>query len=448
MKTIHVTASREYDVVIGAGLLDECGQRIAAAVPGAEKAVVYTDTTVFPLYAKRVTDSLKAAGFTVLQDYFLAGEHSKTFRNWERILRFFTENRVSRSDVVVALGGGVVGDMVGFAAACYQRGGTEPTVTDAALTLGFINPDNFNGGKLKLSRELARKAIAKVAEPLGVSIEEAAAMIYTTVNHNMADGISVISTRKGYDVRDFSLLAVGGGGPLCGVSVSNILGMPRCVIPRNAAAFCAKSMFYLDIGRDYVRPYLRNFDQAKPEEIRALVEDMKATAVRDFAYFDVKESDLTFELTADVHYANQYHELELKMRSLDVTQDVLDAMVSGFHKLHKETFTFDLPWVPIQLTNIRMTARMQGSPFKVNRIASGTADASAAVKELRDAYVGGRTVKIPIYDGDKLLAGNTVTGPCVIEQRTATSVIPAGNTVHVDDYGNFIIDWEGGREHE
>ena len=122
MKTIHVTASREYDVVIGAGLLNECGQRIAAAVPGAEKAVVYTDTTVFPLYAKRVTDSLKAAGFTVLQDYFLAGEHSKTFRNWERILRFFTENRVSRSDVVVALGGGVVGDMVGFAAACYQRG--------------------------------------------------------------------------------------------------------------------------------------------------------------------------------------------------------------------------------------------------------------------------------------------------------------------------------------
>ena len=117
MKTIHVTASREYDVVIGAGLLDECGQRIAAAVPGAEKAVVYTDTTVFPLYAKRVTESLKAAGFTVLQDYFLAGEYSKTFRNWERILRFFTENRVSRSDVVVALGGGVVGDMVGFAAA-------------------------------------------------------------------------------------------------------------------------------------------------------------------------------------------------------------------------------------------------------------------------------------------------------------------------------------------
>lgn len=122
MKTIHVTASREYDVVIGAGLLGECGERIAAAVPGAEKAVVYTDTTVYPLYAKRVTDSLKAAGFAVLECVFPAGERSKTLDTWQKMLRFLAENRVSRSDVAVALGGGVAGDMAGFAAACYQRG--------------------------------------------------------------------------------------------------------------------------------------------------------------------------------------------------------------------------------------------------------------------------------------------------------------------------------------
>lgn len=122
MKTIHVCASREYDVWIGAGLLDTCGERIAAAVPGAEKAVVYTDTTVYPLYAKRVTESLQKAGFTVLEDHFLAGESSKTLRTWQHILNFLAENRVSRNNVVVALGGGVVGDTVGFAAAAYQRG--------------------------------------------------------------------------------------------------------------------------------------------------------------------------------------------------------------------------------------------------------------------------------------------------------------------------------------
>lgn len=122
MKMIHVTATREYDVVIGAGLLDECGQRIAAAVPGAEKAVVCTDSTVYPLYAGRVTDSLKAAGFAGLEYVFPAGERSKTLDTWRQMLCFLAENRVSRSDVVVALGGGVTGDMVGFAAACYQRG--------------------------------------------------------------------------------------------------------------------------------------------------------------------------------------------------------------------------------------------------------------------------------------------------------------------------------------
>lgn len=161
MKTIHVKASREYDVVIGAGLLGECGQRIAAAVPGAEKAVVYTDTTVFPLYAKRVTDSLKAAGFTVLPASFSAGERSKTLPNWEKILHFFAENRVSRSDVVIALGGGVVGDMVGFAAACYQRGVRLvqiPTTLLAAV-------DSSVGGKTAVDHPEGKNLIGAFWQP-------------------------------------------------------------------------------------------------------------------------------------------------------------------------------------------------------------------------------------------------------------------------------------------
>lgn len=142
---------------------------------------------------------------------------------------------------------------------------------------------------------------------------------------------------------------VRGGGPLCGVSVSNILGMSRCVIPRNAAAFCAKSMFYLDIGRDCVRPDLRNFDQAKPEEIRALLEDMKTAAMRDFVYFNVNGNALTFELTA----------------------------------------------------------RMQGSPFKVNRIEAGSADVSAARIATRETFVNGKRADLPIYDAD----GNALAVP-------------------------------------
>jgi N-methylhydantoinase A len=133
----------------------------------------------------------------------------------------------------------------------------------------------------------------------------------------------------------------------------------------------------------------------------------------------------------------------MKLPEGTLTDDKLKKIISDFHKLHKETFTFDLPWVPIQIINLRMTATMKGSPFKVNKIGTGTEDASAAIIETRDAYMNSAYIKMPIYDGNKLLAGNAVRGPAVIEQMTATSVIPPGNVCRIDEYGNFIIDWEG-----
>lgn len=173
-----------------------------------------------------------------------------------------------------------------------------------------------------------------------------------------------------------------------------------------------------------------------------MYEDMKQEAARDFAYFGVTADDLVFEKTADIHYANQYHELELKMPDTHITRPVLDNMTAKFHQLHKDTFSFDLPWVPIQIINVRLTARMKGLETKLNKIGAGTADASAALKQTRETYIGKQAVPLPIYDGDKLRAGNVVKGPCVIEQNTATSVIPAGNTCRVDEYGNFIVDKE------
>jgi N-methylhydantoinase A len=326
--------------------------------------------------------------------------------------------------------------------ACYQRGGTEPTVTDAALTLGYINPDNFNGGKLKLSRELAREAIKKIAEPLELSIENAAEAIFTTVNHNMADGISVISTRKGYDVRDFSLLAVGGGGPLCGASVANILGMNRTIIPRFSSAFCAKSMFYLDVGRDYVRSYICHMDRADVDRMEELFGDMKKEIAGDFAYFGIRDvEELDFEKSADLHYVQQYHELEVKLPPGRTRREDLREIVESFHKVHEETFTFSLPWVPVQIINLRLTARLKGSPFKVNKIEKGVADASRAVIERRETFIGGKVVEMPVYEGDRLLCGNRLRGPAVIEQKTATTFIPASNVCRVDEYGNFIVDY-------
>jgi N-methylhydantoinase A len=323
--------------------------------------------------------------------------------------------------------------------ACYNKGGKEPTVTDAALILGYLNPDNFCGGKIKLHVDLARTAIKKVAEPLKMNIEEAAEAIFTTVNSNMADGISLISTHKGYDVRDFSLLSVGGGGPLCGVFVANILGMRKTVIPRFSSSFCAWSMFFLDIGRDYLRSYLHKAYKANPAEMNRLYQDMIEEAVKDFQAFNVRGQDLVIERSADVRYQGQFHELEIKFPANDVTKKDIEQVVEEFHQLHKESFTFSLPWVPIEIINLRMTAKVKSQKIPVTKIAAGTKDPSVALIRKRRCYFDGKFVETPIYDGLKLRAGNTIPGNAIIEEATTTTVIPAGNVCTVDDYGNYVV---------
>jgi N-methylhydantoinase A len=323
--------------------------------------------------------------------------------------------------------------------ACYGRGGEEPAVTDAALILGYLNPDNFCGGKIKLKPELARKAMRKIAEPLKMSLEEAAQAMFYTVNSNMADCIAEISTRKGYDVRDFSLLAAGGGGPLCGVFVADILGMPRTVVPRFAASFCAWSMFFLDIGRDYLRSYLRPASEADPAEINRLYQDMLEEAVRDFSAFKVSREDILIEKSVDVRYSGQYHMLELKLSGGEITRQDTGRLIEEFHQMHKDLFTFSLPWVPVEIQNLHLTAKIKSPKIPVKKIALGTTSPLAALKERRLCYFDNQPVETPVYDGLKLKSGNTFPGNAIIEEPTTTTVIPLGSVCSVDDYGNYIV---------
>jgi N-methylhydantoinase A len=323
--------------------------------------------------------------------------------------------------------------------ACYNQGGTEPTVTDAAVILGYINPDNFCGGKIKLRVDLAREAMKNISGPLKMSMEEAAQAIFTTVNSNMADAISEISTRIGYDVRDFSLLSAGGGGPLCGVFVADILGMKKTVVPRFSSSFCAWSMFFLDIGRDYLHSHLRKTDEAEPDEINKLYHDMTNQAMDDFKAFNVSRKDLTLEKSADVRYQGQYHELEIALPEAEITKNDIKLLVSEFHKLHNDLFTFSLPWVPVELLNLRLTAKVKSRKIPINKIAIGTADPSPALINRRKCYFDNSFVETNIYDGYKLKSGNVIPGNAIIEEPTTTTVIPAGNVCTVDEFGNYII---------
>jgi N-methylhydantoinase A len=323
--------------------------------------------------------------------------------------------------------------------ACYGQGGTEPTVTDAAVILGYINTDNFNGGKLRLQVDPAKQAMSKIAGTLNMSIEEAAQAMFNTVNHNMADAISEISTRKGYDVRDFNLLAIGGGGPLCGAFVGNILGMKKTIVPRYSSSFCAWSMFFLDIGRDYVRSYFTKSDRVDLGTINKLFADMAAEALKDVEAFNVTLADMVFEKSVEMRYQGQYHVLEVKLPVHEITDTDLRDVEERFHALHEELFTFSLRWVPMEMINVRLTAKIKSTKLPIAKVPMSSADPAKALVRMNDCYFDAVCSATPVYDGLKLEAGNVIRGSAIIQEPTATTVIPANTVCKVDAYGNYII---------
>jgi len=323
--------------------------------------------------------------------------------------------------------------------ACYNRGGIEPTVTDAAVVLGYINPDNFCGGKIKLKPDLAKSAVKRIAKPLNMSLEEAAQAMFATVNSNMADAISEISTRKGFDVRDFNLLSTGGGGPLCGVFVADILGIKKTIIPRFSSSFCAWSMFFLDIGRDYLRSYLKKAIEADIKEINILFKNMLHEAIKEFEIFKVSLEDLTLERSAEVRYQGQYHMLEINLPDNDISNKDIESMVKEFHGLHKELFTFSLPWVQVEIINLRLTAKIKTKKIPVTKTEAGNHDPSEALIKHNQCYFSNQYIKTPIYNGQKLKSGNVIMGNAIIEEPTTTTVIPNGYICKVDVYGNYVV---------
>jgi len=325
---------------------------------------------------------------------------------------------------------------------CYGRGGTEPTVTDAAVILGYIPDDYFWGGKLKLDKESARKALRTIADDLEMSVEEAAQAVLTTVSSSMADGITEITTRRGYDVREFSLLACGGGGALCGAFMGELLNTKNVIVPKFAASFCAWSMFCLDVGRDYLRTYISTLDDADPEIINSLYQEMIDEALQEFKVLNVSRGDLTIVKSADVRYAGQFHEIELNVSPGEISNKDLEGLKKDFHKKHDELFTFSLPNVQIELRNLRLIASVKSDPIDLPEIEKTLNKAGDSVKRRRQCFFKGKFVDTPIYDGTLVGAGTCIQGHAIVEEPTTTIVIPPGFVCNIDQYGNYILDRE------
>src|SRR5262245_13894664 len=328
---------------------------------------------------------------------------------------------------------------------CYQRGGSEPTVTDANLVLGFLNPDYFLGGAMRLNRELAVKGIdEKVARPLNVSTIEAAQAIYEIVNSNMVDAIHVVTVQKGYDPREFTLVAAGGASAIHAGVLAQALGIPRVIVPQTASVFCALGGLEADMKYDYVRTYLAKTGSLSMGELFAAFDDLREQGNARLEKDGIAPGARHYEYWLEMRYIGQHWEIPVPMSMGNGYKPTTADVLQEFHKRHEMVHGYKLEDREAEIANIRLMAIGRSPKLELKEKALTDSDSSAAFKGKRQAYLGAERdlIEVPIYDSAKMKPGNEMIGPAIVETPHTTIVIYPDHHARVDGYENIVINVE------
>jgi N-methylhydantoinase A len=326
--------------------------------------------------------------------------------------------------------------------ACYGKGGSEPAVTDADLILGYVPADYFLGGEIVLRRDLAEKAIDSVAAPLGLDLPAAAKAIFATVNSLMADKMTEISTKRGYDVRDFALVVGGGAGPVHGAYLADLLEIPTIIVPRYAATYSAFGMLNMEVGKDFARSLISRKSLLDLKRVNELYAEMETEAREVLAEIGIAPRDTVFRRSMEMRYVGQFHEMEVfDVPPGEIGAKDLDEITEAFHKRHKDLFTFNMPGREVEFLNVRLKATARQERLKLAEIPRATGGAAEALKRRRPVLwdLAKGYEETPIYDGTKLACGHKIPGPAVIEEPATTVVIPGSYVCAVDGVKNYIL---------
>jgi N-methylhydantoinase A len=326
--------------------------------------------------------------------------------------------------------------------ACYGRGGDQPTVTDANLAMGLLNPDNFAGGGIRLDRARAEQAIQmRVAGTLGMGVPDAAAGIRRIVNAGMAGAIRVVTVEKGYDPRDCVLMAFGGAGPVHAVDLAEELEIPRVIVPRYPGITCALGLTLADVSHDYVQTLLVDVDRLEAEALDRRFRALEEQGHRDLGADGVPAGRQAVARSADLRYIGQGYHLNVPVAGSALDRPAVDAVREAFHAAHEATYGFRNPGEPVEIVNIRVTAtgRLDKPAFPAHP--AGGADPSAARTGTRDVYSReqGGWAPFVVYDRAGLHPGHVVGGPAIVEQPDSTTLIPPAYRARVDAHLNLII---------
>ena len=322
--------------------------------------------------------------------------------------------------------------------AAYGKGGTEPTVTDANIVLGYLPEMQKLGGDMVLNRELAMTAVKKVADALKMPLKGAAEGIYNIVNENMVGALRLVSVEQGYDPRDYALIAFGGAGPLHSNALSKLLGSWPSIIPPGPGVLCALGDATTAVRDERARTYVRRFSDTSAREIEKILKDLATDAGKAMEKEGVAKNEITTSYQVDLRYHGQGLRLTVSVDLKDLQKQGLKAITTQFDAEHKRLFTFALP-LEHELVTLRAAVQGQGIRIKRQVLGKGGPDPKAAIVARQKSYMDGKDVTATVYDRAKLKAGNKIAGPAIVMEMDSTTVILPKHTGTVDTFGNILI---------
>jgi N-methylhydantoinase A len=322
---------------------------------------------------------------------------------------------------------------------CYGRGGTEPTVTDANVVLGRIGARSFLGGEMPLDEAAARDGIESKLKKLNLDVMTAAHGIIRIAVAKMALAVRGVSVQRGFDPRDFALVAMGGGGPPHAIEIARDLAIPKVVIPNLPAHFSALGMLMSDVRHDFVRTHYRILMDADAAETRAIYAELADIGTRALDQAGVEPTARSVEYFMDLRYVGQEFHLQIPVTADEVARGEMAAIRRRFDETHQHRFDHAAPNEPVELVNLRLTARGARPKITVPKLAGTRKGAQTGMRRivLDDP---GRPVDCPIYQRELLGPGTTLPGPCAIEEFGSTTIVFAGDRVNVAETGEIIVE--------
>ncbi|MFX0197171.1 MAG: hydantoinase/oxoprolinase family protein [Candidatus Hodarchaeota archaeon] len=326
----------------------------------------------------------------------------------------------------------------------YGRGGEEPTLTDAYVVTGLLNPEYLLGGELTIHRDLAVKAIQKIANQLNVSVEEAAEGIIKLANDNAAYAINLVSIQRGYDPRDFALIAYGGSGPMFAPFIAEELEIGEIIVPSiPPGVFSAWGMLNTDVRHSTIFTHITRLDAPDIEAtLNKIYGDLEAEIHEVFRSEGLESS--VIERYADIRYYGQEHTVRIPISGEVLKKDDLKTIIESFHQAHEREYEFRLTGALVEIVNYQVVGMRRVKKLELSELPDQSLELKDALLTERNVYIKGGYETIPIYDRTKLTKGATLSGPAVLEDPTATIIILHNQKASVDKFGNIVITRDSG----